>query len=122
MPGKGKTFERPYSSEEQKALSEAFSIFGKTTLDVYLNDHVYWRNIPERIWEYTISGYAVIKKWLSYREKKLLGRSLTVEEARYVTEMAHRIAALMLLGPRLDSNYRAAASNLYPWSSKTSSR
>jgi hypothetical protein len=30
----------------------------------------------------------VIKKWLSYREKELLGRSLSVDKARYVTEMA----------------------------------
>jgi len=55
---------------------------GETTLDVYLNDHVCWRNIPVKIWDHTISGYSVIKKWLSYREKELLGRSLTVEEAR----------------------------------------
>ena len=40
--------------------------------------------------------------------KKLLDRSLTVEEARYVTEMARRIAAILLLSPALDANYRAA--------------
>jgi hypothetical protein len=48
----------------------------------------------------------VIKKWLSYREKELLRRSLTVDEARYVTETARRLAALMLMGPHLDDNYR----------------
>jgi hypothetical protein len=62
-----------------------------------------------RLWDYTISGYAVIKKWLSYREKELLGRSLSVDEARYVTETARRLAAVMLLGPQLDESYRAAA-------------
>lgn len=49
----------------------------------------------------------MIKKWLSYREKGLLGRSLSVDEARYVTETARRITALTLLGPQLDENYRA---------------
>jgi hypothetical protein len=56
----------------------------------------------------------VIKKWLSYREKELLGRSLTVDEARYVTEMARRIAALMLLGTQLDKNYAATMNNSHP--------
>jgi hypothetical protein len=116
MPGKGKAFERPYSSQERKALSEAVSLFGETTFDVYLNDRVYWRNIPAEVWDFTISGYAVIKKWLSYREKELLCRSLTVEEARYVTEMARRIGTLILLAPRLDSNYRAAVSRHNSWS------
>lgn len=61
----------------------------------------------------TISGYAVLKKWLSYREKELLGRSLSVNEARYVTEMARRIAELMLLGTQLDENYRTVADKAY---------
>ena len=32
------------------------------------------------MWDYTIGGYQVVKKWLSYREKPLLGRSLTPDE------------------------------------------
>ena len=67
------------------------------------------------MWEYTISGYAVIKKWLSYREKRLLGRSLAVEEARYVSETLRRIAALLLMGPALDQNYIAVTENLVTW-------
>ena len=57
------------------------------------------------MWSYTIGGYQVIKKWLSYRERPLLGRDLTPDEARYVTEMARRIAAILLLEPALDANY-----------------
>jgi hypothetical protein len=49
------------------------------------------------VWDYTIGGYQIIKKWLSYREKPLLGRGLTPEEVRYVTEMARRLAALIAL-------------------------
>jgi hypothetical protein len=75
---------------------------------VWLNERAYWRNIPLRVWEYSLAGYQIIKKWLSYRQKELLDRSLTVEEARYVTEMARRIAAILLLSPALDANYRAA--------------
>jgi len=116
MPGKGKTTERAYTPAEAKALAESVAILGEKTVDVCLNDRVCWRNIPAKVWDYTISGYTVIKKWLSYREKELLGRSLTVDEARYVTETARRIAALMLLGPHLDKSYAAVKANCHPWS------
>jgi hypothetical protein len=75
-------------------------------LDIYLNGLTCWRNVPAPVWEYTIGGYQVIKKWLSYREKPLLGRGLTVAEVRTVTETARRIAALISLQPALDANYR----------------
>jgi hypothetical protein len=44
----------------------------------------------------------VIEKWLSYREKTVLGRPLRAEEVDYVTEMVRRIATILLLGPALD--------------------
>jgi len=62
---------------------------------------------------YTLGGYQVIKKWLSYREQGLLGRSLSVDEARYVTEMARGIAEILLLGPALDANYQAVKRAAY---------
>jgi hypothetical protein len=74
---------------------------------------VYWRNVPPRVWNYTIGGYQVLKKWLSYRERPLLGRGLRVDEAREVTQIARRIAAILLLEPELDTNYRAVAATLY---------
>ena len=93
----------------------ALAILGEQTCDVWLNDRAYWRNIPLRVWDYTLGGYQVVKKWLSYREKELLDRSLTVEEARYVTEMARRIAAILLLGPELDSSYQAVKADAFDW-------
>ena len=74
--------------------------------DVYLNESACWKDIPAPVWDYTIGGYQVIKKWLSYREHDLLGRPLTPDEAREVTHMARRIAALILLQPELDRNYQ----------------
>ena len=64
--------------------------------------------MPVAVWEYTIGGYPVIKKWLSYREKALLGRGLTIDEVRYVAETARRIAALIALQRSLDENYATA--------------
>ena len=129
MPGKGKLLEREYSPAERKSIlegakalclseKELFAHFGEKTCDVYLNDVAYWSNIPIRVWEYTIGGYQVIKKWLSYREQPLLGRPLTKDEVRYVQEMARRIAAILLLEPALDANYEAVKQNTYPWPAK----
>ncbi len=49
-------------------------------VDIYLNDGAYWKDIPINVWEYRLGGYQVLKKWLSYRESKVLGRGLTVSE------------------------------------------
>ena len=71
------------------------------------------------MWEYYIGGYQVIKKWLSYREQELLGRALSPDEAREVTGMASRLAAIVLMQPALDDNYRRAAANAYAWPQST---
>lgn len=108
MPGGGKYEERSLTPEEETALPDgAGERWGTTTLDVYLNDRAYWKHIPDRVWSYTLGGYPVIKKWLSYRERDVLGRRLKLDEIQHVTEMTRRIAALLLLEPRLDSNYDA---------------
>ena len=56
-----------------------------------------------------------MKKWLSYRERALLGRDLRPDEARYVQEMTRRIAAILLLEPALDENYERVKAETYPW-------
>lgn len=115
MPGKGKIPQRPYSLEERNAMGEATGQLGEDTRDVYLNDVAYWQNIPARVWDYTIGGYQVIKKWLSYREQDLLGRPLKAPEVQEVTNMARRIGAILLLEPELDANYEAVKRSPYQW-------
>lgn len=126
MPGKGRLAERSYTAEERTAIEKgaremgmsgerALACLGKKTCDVYLNDAAYWKNVPERVWDYTIGGYQVIKKWLSYRERDLLGRGLTPDEAREVMNMARRIAAILLLEPALDANYKSVKAACYTW-------
>ncbi len=72
-------------------------------------------NVPAGVWGYTIGGYQVIKKWLSYRELGLLGRPLTPDEAREVMNMARRVAAILLLQPQLDANYYGIKADTYEW-------
>ncbi len=139
MPGKGKVAERDYTPGERPIETELHSVsedaaefnsahrgrrsatpspsfvLGETTCDVYLNDVAYWKNVPAKVWDYTIGGYQVIKKWLSYRERDLLGRPLTDTEVREVRDMARRIAAILLLTPELDANYQAIKRASYIW-------
>lgn len=118
MPARGKAVERDYTVEERAALltaaahhdlpeTQVFACLGETTYDIYLNDAAYWRNVPARVWAYTLGGYQVLKKWLSYRERPLLGRALTTQEVLYVAELSRRISALLLLEPKLDEFYQA---------------
>jgi hypothetical protein len=111
MPGKGRVSERATKAEEEHPALGLEP--GASTYDIALNERAYWRNIPPRVWDYTIGGYQVIKKWLSYRERPLLGRSLSPDEARAVTQIARRIAAILLLEIELDVSYQAVAGETY---------
>ncbi len=94
MPGQGRAVEREYAPEERAALGDALPAFGRTTFDVYLNDCAFWRNVPAAVWRYRLGGYQVLKKWLSYRERDLLGRALTPEEVQHFADTARRVGAL----------------------------
>ncbi len=95
MPGQGRIVEREYTPDERAALGDAISVLGEKTLDVYLNDRAFWRNVPVAIWDYKLGGYQVLKKWLSYRESDVLGRALTPEEVLYFAEMARRVGGML---------------------------
>ncbi len=96
MPGRGRVVERPYTPEERTALDNALPTLGETTFDIYLNDRAYWRNVPAPVWNYKLGGYQVLKKWLSYRERDVLGRVLSPEEVGYFAEMVRRIGVIIL--------------------------
>ena len=95
MPGQGRVVERPFTPEERSAMGEGhdmLTLLGSTTLDVYLNDRAFWRNVPLPVWRYKLGGYQVLKKWLSYREQGVLGRGLQAEEVLHFTDTARRAA------------------------------
>ena len=97
MPGQGHTVERPITAAEHDALGNAAAVLGETTFDVHLNGNSYWRNVPVAVWNYKLGGYQVLKKWLSYRESKVLGRPLIPEEVQHFTDTARRIGAVLLV-------------------------
>lgn len=73
MPGRGRTIDRPYDTEELAAIAagaaarglarvQMLRLLGEGTFDIYLNDTTYWSNIPSAVWGYTLAGYQVLKK------------------------------------------------------------
>ena len=100
MPGQGRAVERDYTAVEREALGGAVAVLGDGAVDVHLNDNARWRNVPAAVWNYKLGGYQVLKKWLSYREHRVLGRNLLPEEVRHFTETARRIAAILMMTKR----------------------
>ncbi len=100
MPGQGRAVERPYTAEERAAVGDAASALGERTFDIYLNTRAYLRNVPASVWQYRLGGYQVLKKWLSYRERQVLGRPLELDEVQHFVEVARRISVLLSLNRR----------------------
>ncbi len=96
MPGQGRVVERAPTPEERTANPA----LGDTTLDVFLNDRAFWRNVPAAVWNYKLGGYQVLKKWLSYRERVILGQPTTPEDVLCFSDIARRIqASLPIMNP-----------------------
>jgi hypothetical protein len=110
MPGKGKV--TPVQAERVPKDHP----LGAEMVDVWLNKDVYLAAVPRGVWAFTVGGYPVIKKWLSYREKAILGRDLTAEEARHLSGMVRRIGAILLLSGQLDGVYQRSRDAFLPWS------
>jgi hypothetical protein len=78
MPGAGKYDIRERPAVEGAGLAgQDREVLGEQLLDIYLNDHARWRGVPGAAWDYKIGGFQVLRKWLSYRDKRALGRDLT---------------------------------------------
>lgn len=128
MPGRGSVEERStYTAEEWDHIEAAAAARGEAAselierlgppMDVYLNDTAYWRGVPKSVWEFRIGGYQVFKKWLSYREQDVLGRPLSADDAREASRIVRRLAAIVLMQPELDENYRSIRGSAYVWPS-----
>ena len=99
MPGQGRATERAFTPEERTTMGDALRALGETTFDIHLNPSAFWRNVPASVWHYKLGGYQVLKKWLSYRERSVLGRSLNSDEVQHFTDTARRIMAIVVGQP-----------------------
>ena len=105
MPGQGRPVERAFTPEDRAALGDTLSALGDATFDIHLNGDAFWRNVPAAVWSYKLGGYQVLKKWLSYRERSILGRALQAEEVQHFTDTARRIAAILSLTHSADGGF-----------------
>jgi len=117
MPGAGRTETSPWNDADRAAAAETGASLGGLRADdverllgpemvaVALNDHVRMERVPSKVWQAHIGGKHVVKKWLSYRTRPILGRDLTTHEARHLTRMTRQLAGLLLLAPALDDGY-----------------
>jgi hypothetical protein len=83
--------------------------WGETTGNLFINDDVYFDNVPENVWRYELGGYPVLKKWLAYRDS---GRrpdvALSLQESDHLRSMVQRLAALLVLHDQLNGLYEKA--------------
>lgn len=126
MPGLGNLTMRPWTEAERAALAllgkrhgvdlgTTLLLVGETACDVRLNNVAYWEAVPARVWSYTLGGYPVLKKWLSYREATVLGRPLHAHEVRYFAEVVRRLTEILIRGPALDAAHTAARQGAILW-------
>ena len=97
MPGQGRVVERPYTAGERAALGGG-RVHARREHLRRLRERS--RLLAERaaaVWGYKLGGYQVLKKWLSYRERGVLGRGLLAEEVQHFTDTARRIGAVLLI-------------------------
>lgn len=130
MPGTGNTRERTaYDVEEQAALAAAATaleidvtaleaLLG-SPVDVKFNEVAHLKGVPSSVYELTIGGYQVLKKWLSYRDREVIGRPITVAEAREAAAIVRRLTAYVLMQPALDASYEAIKASAFDWGAST---
>jgi hypothetical protein len=107
--GRGRYVTRPPADGEP-----LHGAWGDATGDLYINDAVHFRHIPEAVWRYELGGYPVLKKWLGYRQaSRRGGQPLSVAEARHFRSMVQRLAALLVLHKSLDALYVEACSDAW---------
>jgi hypothetical protein len=88
--------------------------WGETTGDLYINDKVFFKNVPELVWRYELGGYPVIKKWLGYRDQgRRPGMNLSLAEVNHLRGMIQRIAAVLKCHAQLNSLYESAVQECF---------
>ena len=111
QPGDGTLVGRAATPDENAAFIELGLGAQTEVFDVYAGEFGFWNGVPRAVWETIIGGYPVLKKWLSYRDERVLGRALLFEEAREFSNIIRRLTLLCALENRLDANYEICASD-----------
>lgn len=108
--------------EELRTIATADNVTGTVALDgrygvaagrrdgdsvIWSGEHG-WRNISDDVWGFTIGGFQVLPKWLSYRTRS----GLTDADREEFRMICRRIAAIRTLEAECDTIYEDAVSNM----------
>lgn len=66
-----------------------------------------WSDVPDEVWDYTVGGFPVLRKWLSYR----VTEGLAAADRETFRLICRRIAALIVLTADADAVFAAAVSS-----------
>jgi len=103
-----------WRSRQYGENEEPPAYLGDVTGDLYLNDQVFFRNVPSDVWTYELGGYPVLKKWLGYRDaRRRDNRPLTLLEKDHFRSMVQRVAGVLALRDQLNSLYERASANAW---------
>lgn len=103
-----------WRSRQYEENEDPLAYLGETTGDLYINDTVFFRNVPRDVWFYELGGYPVLKKWLGYRDARRRGnRSLTLNEKDHFREIVQRIAAVLALRDQINALYERASTDAW---------
>jgi hypothetical protein len=103
-----------WRSRQYGENEEPPAYLGDVTGDLYLNDQVFFRNVPSNVWTYELGGYPVLKKWLGYRDaRRRDNRPLTLAEKDHFRSMVQRIAGVLALRDELNSLYERASADAW---------
>ena len=97
MPSHARAVERAPAGSKRSTTGAAVNALGETTYDTYLNVNACCRNVPAKVWNSRPDGYQLLKKRLSYRDRKVLGRTPEVVQVPYFPETTRRTTGLLLL-------------------------
>lgn len=79
------------------------SIIDITNCALSLNKNLRLISVPRDVLDFEISGYKVIKKWLSYRSEKVIHRSLKSHELEDLKQIIIRVFLIKLTSEDIDS-------------------
>ena len=106
---KGGWRSRPFSDNEPQHEE-----WGAEAGDLYINNSVFFANVPSSVWKYELGGYPVLKKWLGNRDQgRRPGVALNIQELTHFRSMIHRIAAVLRLHSRLNLLYEEACTDCF---------
>lgn len=122
-------YEEKWSDAERRTLAAGFKKAGieiergfellGPPLKVAINDSNCWKRVPKAVYECSICGYQPVKNWINSRKKLKNGKQLKSTEVEESIKIMRRIAALILMGDRLDANYTACRDTAWEWSERS---